>query len=163
MRVAMTRARFTFTLIASNVRPSAFLTELRKDPAFGVIAPPGADKEAHECGECGDSLVGVTGKDGRVRYRCEHVQHCGNLLPACASCGSALPRFTPGSAEVRCSFGASYPDCPESSDGWLVERTGRYGQFLGCARYPACKGKSRPASTKRRSKKSSSKMSKRAT
>ena len=163
MYVAMTRARFTLTLIASNARPSAFVTELRKDPAYGVVAPPGADQEAHECGECGGRLVGVTGRDGRVWYRCEHVQHCGILLPACASCGSALPRLAPELAEVRCSCGASYPDCPECRDGWLVERKGRYGQFLGCVRYPACTGKSRPASTKQRPKKLSNRISRRGT
>ena len=161
MYVAMTRARFTLTLIASNARPSAFVAELRKDPAYGVVAAPGADREEHECGECSGRLVGVTGKDGRIWYRCEHVQHCGNLLPACSSCGSALPRSTPGSIEVRCSCGATYPDCPECRDGWLVERKGRYGQFLGCVRYPACTGKSRPASTKQRPKKLSNRISRR--
>ena len=31
--------------------------------------------------------------------------------------------------------------CPSCDDGWLVERKGRYGRFLGCVRFPACKGK----------------------
>jgi len=161
MYVAMTRARFTLTLIASNARPSAFVTELRKDPAYSVVAALGSEQEAHECGECGGRLVGVAGKDDRIWYRCEHVQHCGNLLPACPSCGSALPRSTPGSTEVRCSCGASYPDCPDCSDGWLVERKSRYGQFLGCVRYPACAGKSRPAATKQRSRNPSNMKSRR--
>jgi DNA helicase-4 len=161
MYVAMTRARFTLTLLASNARPSAFVTELRKDSAYGVVAAPGADQEAHECGECSGRLVGVNGKDGRVWYRCEHVQHCGNLLPACPSCGSALPRLTQGSAEVRCSCGASFPDCPECRDGWLVERRGSYGQFMGCVRYPVCTGKSRLPSTKQNSSILSNKAKKR--
>lgn len=158
MYVAMTRARFTLTLLASNARPSAFVTELRKDPAYGVVAAPGVDQEAHECGECCGRLVGVNGKDGRVWYRCEHVQHCGNLLPACPSCGSALPRLTQGSAEVRCSCGASFPDCPECRDGWLVERRGSYGQFMGCVRYPVCTGKSQLPSTKQNSRNLSNKV-----
>lgn len=161
MYVAITRARLTLTLLASNARPSAFVTELHKDPAYGVVAAPGADQESHECGECSGRLVGVNGKDGRVWYRCEHVQHCGNLLPACPSCGSALPRLTQGSAEVRCSCGASFPDCPECKDGWLVERRGSYGQFMGCVRYPVCTGKSRLPSTKQNSKNLSSKVKKR--
>jgi DNA helicase IV len=161
MYVAMTRARFTLTLLASNARPSAFVTELGKDPVYGVIAAPGADQETHECGECGGRLVGVNGNDDRVWYRCEHVQHCGNLLPACASCGSALPRLAPGSVEVRCSCGACYPECPECSDGWLVERKGPYGQFLGCVRYPACAGKSRPTSKRRSLRKQSNRQRRR--
>ena len=146
MYVAMTRARHTLTILASNARPSSFVTELKKDPAYGIVAPPGVELEEHGCGECGGRLLGVTGKDGRIWYRCEHVQHCGNLLPACQSCGTALPRGTDGTTEVRCACGATYPTCPECEDGWLVERSGSYGKFLGCVRYPTCVGKAKISS-----------------
>lgn len=143
MYVAMTRARHTLTILASNARPSSFVTELRKDPAYGISTAPGAEPEAHVCGECGGRLLGVTGQDGRMWYRCEHVQHCGNLLPACLSCGTALPRHAEGTREVRCSCGATYPTCPDCEDGWLVERSGSFGKFLGCVRYPTCTGKAK--------------------
>lgn len=151
MYVAMTRARHTLTILASNARPSSFVTELRKDPAYGISTAPGAEPEAQVCGECGGRLLGVTGKDGRIWYRCEHVQHCGNLLPACPSCGTALPRHVDGTSEVRCGCGASYPTCSECEDGWLVERSGPYGRFLGCVRYPSCVGKARISSVRRNS------------
>lgn len=141
MYVAMTRARHTLTILASNARPSHFVTELRKDPAYGISAAPGAEPEEHVCGECGGRLLGVTGRDGRVWYRCEHVQHCGNLLPACPSCTTALPRNAVGTRKARCGCGASYPTCPECEDGWLVDRSGYFGKFLGCVRYPTCTGK----------------------
>lgn len=141
MYVAMTRARFTLTILASNARPSSFVTELQKDPAYELSAVPSTGHEEHECGECGGRLLGVTGKDGRIWYRCEHVQHCGNFLPACASCASALPRQAAEGADFKCSCGVSYPRCPECTDGWLVERKGRYGKFLGCVRFPVCSGK----------------------
>ncbi len=146
MYVAMTRARHTLTILASNARPSSFVTELKKDPAYGIATPLGVEPEDHGCGECGGRLLGVTGKDGRIWYRCEHVQHCGNLLPACQSCGTALPRRADGTAEVRCGCGAIYPTCPECEEGWLVERTGKYGEFLGCVRYPTCAGKAKMSS-----------------
>ncbi|MEI2805693.1 MAG: UvrD-helicase domain-containing protein [Albidovulum sp.] len=145
MYVAMTRARHTLTILASNARPSSFVTELRKDPAYGISTAPGAEPEAHVCGECGGRLLGVTGQDGRIWYRCEHVQHCGNLLPACPSCGTALPRHADGKSEVRCECGANYPTCPVCEDGWLVERSGSFGKFLGCVRYPTCTGKAKIA------------------
>lgn len=148
MYVAMTRARHTLTILASNARPSFFVTELRKDPAYGISTAPGAEPEAHVCGECDGRLLGVTGKDGRIWYRCEHVQHCGNLLPACPSCGTALPRREDGATEVRCGCGANYPTCPECRDGWLVERGGIYGKFLGCVRYPTCVGKAKISSSR---------------
>lgn len=149
MYVAMTRARHTLTILASNARPSSFVTELRKDPAYSIAAEPGANSEIHECGECGGRLLGVTGRDGRIWYRCEHVQHCGNLMPACQSCGTALPRREDGTIEVRCGCGASYPTCPECEDGWLIERSGAYGRFLSCVRYPTCIGKATFLTTER--------------
>lgn len=151
MYVAMTRARHTLTILASNARPSSFVTELKKDPAYSIAAPTGGELEGYDCGECGGRLLGVTGKDGRIWYRCEHVQHCGNLLPACQSCGTALPRLADGAVEVRCICGASYQTCPECKDGWLVERSGAYGKFLGCVRYPTCVGKAKVSSGDRTS------------
>jgi DNA helicase-4 len=147
MYVAMTRARHTLTILASSARPSSFVTELRKDPAYGIVAAPGAEPEAQDCGECGGRLLGVTGNDGRIWYRCEHVQHCGNILPACQSCETALPRCADGSSEVRCGCGATYPTCPECEDGWLVERSSIYGKFLSCVRFPTCVGKARLPTT----------------
>jgi DNA helicase IV len=149
MYVAMTRARHTLTLLASNARPSSFVTDLKNNPAYGIAAPCGVEQQQHDCGECGGRLLGVTGKDGRIWYRCEHLQHCGNLLPACQSCGAALPRRAVGTAEVRCGCGTGYEPCPECKDGWLVERTGSYGKFLGCVRYPTCVGKAKTSSVDR--------------
>ncbi|MGR9503747.1 UvrD-helicase domain-containing protein [Rhizobium leguminosarum] len=146
MYVAMTRARKSLTILASNSRPSSFVTELKKDPTYGIGAAAGAEEDALECGECGGRLLGVRGQDDRMWFRCEHVQHCDNVLPACQSCGTALPRPMKGSTEVSCRCGASSPKCNECKDGWLVERSGRYGQFLGCIRYPSCSGKARKPS-----------------
>lgn len=143
MYVAMTRARYSLTIMASNSRPSSFVTELAKDPEYGIAAGAGSEQPAHECGECGGRLLDVRGQDGRTWYRCEHVQHCENLLPACLSCGVGLPRRPEGAAEARCTCDARYPSCPECKDGWLIERSGRYGAFLGCVRYPVCTGKAK--------------------
>ncbi len=140
MYVAMTRARHTLTVLASKSRPSVFVSELLEDPTYNIATAPGATPERYECRECGGRLLDVRGKDTRVWYRCEHVQHCGNLLPACPSCGTASPRRTQGSAKAQCTCGASFPACPVCESGWLVERKGRYGSFLGCVRYPQCSG-----------------------
>jgi DNA helicase IV len=141
MYVAMTRARHTLTILASNSRPSAFVTELVKDPAYRIVQPPGPDQEVHECGECGGRLLSVQGQDGRTWYRCEHSEQCGNFLPACSECGAALPRRVKGASQAKCSCGKVHPSCPECADGWLVERTGPHSTFLGCVRYPTCVGK----------------------
>lgn len=143
MYVAMTRARHTLTILASKSRPSSFVTELGETLAASVARSTKAQLPMHECGECGGRLLDVRGKDGRVWYRCEHDQHCENFMPACPSCGSDIPRQVLGSPEARCSCGSSFPACPDCDDGWLVERTGRYGGFLGCVRFPQCSGKAK--------------------
>ncbi len=128
------------TVLASNSKPSSFVTELNKDPEYGIATEAGAGQTAPECG---GRLLDVRGKDGRTWYRCEHVQHCGNYLAAYSSCGVGLPRHTDGSAEAKCSCAATYSSCPECKDGWLIERAGRYGAFLGCVRYPDCTAKAK--------------------
>ncbi|MGO7153203.1 UvrD-helicase domain-containing protein [Rhizobium leguminosarum] len=143
MYVAMTRARRTLTILTSVSRPSSFVTELRNDPAYGVGAASSGPEKTQECGECGGRLLIARGRDDRIWYRCEHVQHCDNVLPACQACGTSLPRPKDGSQEVSCGCGANAPKCPQCKDGWFVERSGRYGPFLSCIRYPSCDGKAR--------------------
>lgn len=143
MYVAMTRARHTLTIFTSKSRPSTFVSELLDDPIYKIATAPGSDSEVYECRECGGRLLDVRGKDGRTWYRCEHVQHCGNLLPSCPSCGLGSPRRTHESDAAHCTCGSNYRACPECKSGWLVERKGRFGSFLGCVRYPECNGKAR--------------------
>ncbi|MEZ5778861.1 MAG: UvrD-helicase domain-containing protein [Paracoccaceae bacterium] len=142
MYVAMTRARFTLTILASESRPSAFVQELLTDDAYGLA--PGLEDVAQSCtcGECGGRLLPASSQKGRNWYRCEHVQLCGNILPACATCNTALPRHEISADNLVCpACSTAFPACPSCMDGWLVERSGRYGAFLGCVRYPACSGK----------------------
>lgn len=143
MYVAMTRARHTLTILASKSRPSPFVSELLDDPTYAIASTQSVNGSVYECKECNGRLLDVRGKDDRIRYRCEHVQHCGNALPTCISCGTALPLRVQETKKARCACGASYPACPECESGWLIERAGRFGKFLGCVRYPSCTGKGR--------------------
>lgn len=144
MYVAMTRARRTVTILASEARPSAFVTELLKDPDYDVASPREAQERTHTCGQCGGRLLFMPGVDGPGWYRCEHIKHCGNRMPACPACGTGLPvRKQPKGEKICGECGAVQAPCPECTDGWLVERRGRYGAFLGCVRFPDCTGKSK--------------------
>lgn len=152
MYVAMTRARHTLTILASKTQPSSFADEIRESQRHILAQSGHIDPPVHECGECGGRLVEVRGKDGRVWYRCEHDGLCDNFLPGCAVCGAGLPRHSSGSPEVKCQCGAVFHDCPapECNDGWLVQKSGRFGDFLGCVRFPTCSGSARPPSEKPR-------------
>lgn len=141
MYVALTRARHTVTLMGSASKQSAFVAELLDDPEYGVVGNAASDQVNHTCGECGGHLLAFPTKDGRTWYRCEHADLCGFSLNACSECGSSLPEERDKSGIKTCTCGAEYPSCPECKNGWLVERRGRYGRFLGCVSYPRCKGK----------------------
>ena len=141
MYVALTRARLTVTLMGFASRQSAFVTELLNDPEYGFDSKTEAEQKNHTCGECGGLLLAFPTKDGRSWYRCEHSDLCGFSLNACSKCARDLPTKTDGSGLMKCTCGAVYKDCPKCKNGWLVERNGRYGRFMGCVSYPRCKGK----------------------
>ena len=144
MYVALTRARRTVTILASEARPSVFVEELIKEPEFGVVVPPESQKHTHTCPGCGGRLLHMPDQDGRDWYRCEHVKLCGSRLPSCPSCGVGLPiRSRTGGDSVCGDCGESQPACPSCDAGWLVERRGRFGAFLGCVRFPDCAGKAK--------------------
>ena len=142
MYVAMTRARKTVTVMASEARPSAFVAELMSDPEYLVDSPQEAIERTHVCQQCGGRLLYMPGQGGPSWYRCEHVKLCGNRMSACPDCGTGLPLDEGNSEEKTCSdCEVVQKSCPTCSDGWLVKRKGRYGPFLGCVRFPDCDGK----------------------
>jgi DNA helicase-4 len=159
MYVAMTRARRTLTLLASAERPSAFVTELRADPVYGLVQDDQVEATAGLCAACGGRLLASPGPNGRIRHRCEHARLCGHSLPTCPTCGTGLPRRDVGGAIATCMCGAVHPACPACEDGWLVERKGRHGTFRGCVNYPACQGKARSRGESRSNKGTSGQLS----
>ena len=143
MYVAMTRARHTVTLMGSYSKQSAFVSELLNDPQYEIAKEDEGQELDKTCNACGGRLLAFPTKDGRTWYRCQHAELCGHSLPACSECGTGLPERGGRLKEAKCSCGASFCICPDCGDGWLVERSGRYGRFLGCVNYPKCKGKKR--------------------
>ncbi|MDU8910448.1 3'-5' exonuclease [Aestuariicoccus sp. MJ-SS9] len=139
--VALTRARKSVTVLADRQRPSIFARELVENPEYGAVELGEAGVAAHRCGACGGRMLSQTSKKGNVYFQCEHRRLCGEMLRPCGVCDKDLPvpdKNKPGG--LVCSCGAEFPSCPKCSDGWLVERKGRYGVFLGCVKYPDCTG-----------------------
>ncbi|WP_176251159.1 topoisomerase DNA-binding C4 zinc finger domain-containing protein [Sulfitobacter sp. HGT1] len=74
------------------------------------------------------------------------------MLRSCNVCGKDLPaEDTADPDNLICSCGATFPACPECSDGWLIERKGKWGKFLSCVRYPDCMGRESLPKAKERS------------
>jgi DNA helicase-4 len=148
--VALTRARKSVTVLADRQRPSVFARELVENTDYGVVELGEAGISAHRCGACGGRMISQTSKKGTPYFQCEHRKLCGEMLRPCNVCGKDLPvedKADPGN--LVCSCGASFPACPECSDGWLVERPGKWGKFLGCVKYPDCLGKQNIIGSKR--------------
>jgi DNA helicase-4 len=140
--VALTRARKTVTVLADRQRPSVFARELVEDPDYGVGELGAAGISKHRCGACGGRMLSQTSKKGTPYFQCEHRKLCGEMLRPCNACGKDLPakdKAHPGN--LVCSCSATFSACPECTDGWLVERKGRWGKFFGCVKYPDCNGK----------------------
>lgn len=140
--VALTRARHSVCILAPGDSSSPFVRELIDDPRYAVSASGEGELTEHHCLKCGGPLKAVWSSVGRLRFECTHRFLCGNVLPACPVCNDDLPVPDPASPETKaCSCGARFPACPACADGWLVERRGPYGAFLGCTNFPACNGK----------------------
>jgi len=139
--VAMTRARKSVTVLADRQKPSVFARELVEKPDYGAVLLGEAGVAEHRCGECAGRMLAQTSKNGRPYFQCEHRYLCGEMLWPCDACGKDLPvaqDSKPGT--LVCTCGAEFPACPECSDGWLVERKGKWSKFLGCIKYPDCTG-----------------------
>lgn len=151
--VALTRARKAVTILADRQKPSVFVRELLKDPTYEVVQLGEGGSAEHRCGACGGRMLAQTSRNGGTYFACEHRYLCGGMLRPCGVCGKDLPvpdKKSPGT--FSCSCGAEFPACPKCSDGWLVERKGRYGEFLGCVKYPDCKGQKKIEKTERSGK-----------
>ncbi|MBD3755724.1 MAG: UvrD-helicase domain-containing protein [Gammaproteobacteria bacterium] len=146
--VALTRARTAVTILANRQKPSAFVRELLTHPEYETTVIGQSASAERKCGACGGRLLQQSGRNNQIFYACEHRDLCGHTLRPCSACGMDLPEAShahPGM--MVCSCGAEFPACPSCNEGWLVEKKGRYGKFLGCIRFPDCKGKRQIAAT----------------
>jgi len=146
--VALTRARKSVTILADSEKPSVFVEELVDGDEYQTVESGKPEVAQHRCGACGGRMLAKTSMNGGMRFECEHRFLCGETLRPCNACGSDLPvQDSADPQSLICSCGARFPVCPECKDGWLVERKGRYGRFLGCVRYPSCGGSKRLSQT----------------
>jgi DNA helicase-4 len=140
--VALTRARKSVTILADRSKPSVFVRELIDHPAYETIEIGDPGVAEIQCPSCSGRMLTKTGKNGRTYFSCEHRPLCNEMLRPCSACGKGVPVADKAHPSLKvCDCGAEFPSCPECDEGWLVERKGRYGKFLGCIRYPECSGK----------------------
>lgn len=162
--VALTRARKSVTILVDRQKPSAFVRELIDKPEYGAIELGDAGIAEHRCGTCGGRMLLQKSQRGTTYYQCEHRWLCGESLRPCNACGKDLPVADKSHPDnLICSCGATFPACPKCSDGWLVERKGKWGPFLGCVKYPKCDGTKQIANNNRKKHRRRSSASRRKT
>jgi len=136
--VALTRAKRQIFLLADGGSPSSFVNELIGQgydvEVFG--RPPAGDVACPSCGT-GKLRRRENTNNGNFFYGCSNFPLCGHISRPCPVCGNGLPI-----KEADCwrchDCGAAIDGCP-SCDGWLEERMGPHGRFLGCSNYPECR------------------------
>jgi DNA topoisomerase I len=79
------------------------------------------------CEKCGAPMVSKMGRFGRF-LACSGYPECKTTKPVDDD-GKGVDRPEPEKLTEKC------PECKEA----LVERTGRFGKFIGCSNYPTCK------------------------
>ena len=146
--VALTRAKNSVTILADPNSPSCFVKELINDPNYNIQSMLNEENKSLKCPNCSGGMNKVKAKNGNVYLKCQHQQLCDTFLPSCSTCQSDLPIKHSELNSYICSCGAEFVACTECSTGWLVTRSSKYGDFLGCINFPQCTGKSKFNNTK---------------
>ena len=134
--VAMTRARYRAYLLEEGGLRSAFVEELlNAGDRIDTFGDP-RETSAH-CPECKKGrLVQRAGEGGSMFYGCSNYPYCEHTQPPCPACGQGLPMREQETSRCR-ECGYTLQGC-ERCDGWLREKAGPYGSFLGCSNWPGC-------------------------
>ena len=135
--VAITRARRQVYLLAEGGPPSTFVAEMI-DGSFDVAVfgrPPEGDVPCPRCTR-GRLERRENARKGSIFYGCSNFPLCEHTARACPICGNGLPVMSGGAYRCR-DCGGSIETCP-ACDGWLEEKMGRFGRFLGCSNWPKC-------------------------
>lgn len=140
--VALTRAKISLILLADQNKPSSFVREIEARK-YGVITLRDTAIASRKCWKCGGRLILGKDKWSNHLFECENEQYCEIALRPCLQCNKDLPLPNRGvEGQMKCSCGALYSSCPSCSEGWLVLKNGRFGDFYSCIRFPRCRGKS---------------------
>ena len=139
--VALSRARKSVTILSNRASHSVFVKELVDDPQYKIEVINNQSAAGIRCETCGGHVLRKVSRDNRIYFECEYKRWCAERIQPCSECKRDIPVLAhPRDSAMRCSCGAEFEACPKCKNGWLAECQGRHGKFLGCTRYPACRG-----------------------
>jgi DNA topoisomerase-1 len=114
--------------IACSGYPSCTFTENIPDPEEDVV--DASELEGTMCDECGSPMKLRQSRTGSSFLGCTAYPKCRNVINVVMAGGKAEARPDEPTGQL----------CPESGHP-LVRRHGRYGAYVACSGYPACKYK----------------------
>ncbi len=114
--------------VACSGYPACTFTENIPDPEEDVV--DATELEATTCEECGSPMKLRQSRTGSVFLGCTAYPKCRNIVNVAVAGGKAEARPDEPT-------GQSCPQCGHP----LVRRHGRYGAYVACSNYPACKYK----------------------
>jgi DNA helicase-4 len=142
--VAVTRSRKHSYILYDVEKPSVFVKEIKanKDSkyCFNEISTEGVKSAPPEYGSCPSCGTGKLrrreSRFGNFFFGCSHYPLCNCTPITCAGCNK-YPLVRSGNV-----YKCLNPDCDYStracqlcSDGVMVRKNGRYGEFWGCSNY----------------------------
>lgn len=122
--VALTRTKNKTYILSSNMNESIFVKELMTKQNIRMNKT-NLENTTHERLACPKCLVGVLTERRAIHSKKQFVG-CSNY----PNCDYTLPSTTALTDHKKCTCG-----------GYLIKRTGQYGNFYGCSNYPVCKRK----------------------
>lgn len=138
--VALTRARLRTYVVYDPAKPSQFVSELldKQDPYPVCTGECGSTEPIvtalQECPRCkAGRLVARSGEYGSF-VGCSHYPYCDYQESVCPKCGGVMRRESLERICQDAGCGTRVRTCPRCG-GDLVNRTGRYGRFIGCSNY----------------------------
>jgi DNA helicase-4 len=137
--VALTRAKKEVHIITTYANPSIFIEEIKQYNNIDIIES--GNRKKIKCPSC-DSGEIVESQSGFLY--CTNRPLCEYAPPRCPKCKKSQMTKVDNLYVCEgegCNYSAA--SCPVCEDGYLIERTGKYGQFYGCSNFAStgCKGK----------------------
>jgi DNA topoisomerase-1 len=114
--------------VACSGYPACTFTENIPDPEEDIV--DATELESTACEECGSPMKMRQSRTGSVFLGCTAYPKCRNIVNVAVAGGKAEARPDEPTGE-------SCPQCGHP----LVRRHGRYGAYVACSNYPACKYK----------------------
>lgn len=135
--VALTRAKKHVYVIADPASPSSFFNELAIEKDYLVEKINVTSGYKRECPLCKTSpLMERTSAKGNNFFGCQNYPLCEYTADSCRICNFGyLEKFEDFYVcdNKECNHKAEI--CPKCKTGYLIQKPGKFGLFLGCSNY----------------------------